>query len=289
MSTAYMASRFGNKSLAEEQRIIDDMDVRNEVARQLEAEHDASAGQFLLAKMEPDQIEALYYAAQAVVGSSYTHHAARIEAIRAYNALALYQDGMQRGEMDRGAADDLEQVSRRLIFKSSEGVEVAKATVAGAAAEASGACRKVTQCAVCVEEYSDGDELIGLVCGHVYHDPCIREWLLKHKECPLCRHDVRARADTETVEAAYDTGAVVRATVARWAWAKFPGDVGLGRWGDAADFARAHLPPGHVPEAMLQNFDSEFEPIGTSFGLSDIGTALVTCFFDLNPCKFEGM
>jgi hypothetical protein len=25
-------------------------------------------------------------------------------------------------------------------------------------------------------------------CGHVYHHECIKEWLLRHVECPLCKH-----------------------------------------------------------------------------------------------------
>ena len=45
-------------------------------------------------------------------------------------------------------------------------------------------------CTICLERLRVGDE-IGLAqnpaCCHVYHKECISEWLLHHKECPLCK------------------------------------------------------------------------------------------------------
>jgi hypothetical protein len=46
------------------------------------------------------------------------------------------------------------------------------------------------QCAICLEGLRVHEE-IGLsqneACPHVFHKACISEWLLSHKECPICR------------------------------------------------------------------------------------------------------
>ncbi len=47
-------------------------------------------------------------------------------------------------------------------------------------------------CAVCIEEYADGDGLRELPCGHRFHAACIDEWLTKQQAtCPLCKLDVK--------------------------------------------------------------------------------------------------
>ncbi|XP_062201803.1 RING-H2 finger protein ATL65-like [Phragmites australis] len=56
---------------------------------------------------------------------------------------------------------------------------------AAAAARGSGAAR---DCAVCLLEFADGDELRALpLCGHAFHADCIDVWLRAHASCPLCR------------------------------------------------------------------------------------------------------
>ncbi|MFS8016735.1 putative transcription factor C2H2 family [Helianthus anomalus] len=43
-------------------------------------------------------------------------------------------------------------------------------------------------CAICLEEYVDGDEIRVLPqCGHVFHIGCIDKWLDSHSSCPSCR------------------------------------------------------------------------------------------------------
>ncbi|KAF8692248.1 hypothetical protein HU200_039853 [Digitaria exilis] len=55
----------------------------------------------------------------------------------------------------------------------------------GAAARGSGASR---ECAVCLLEFADGDELRALpLCAHAFHADCIDVWLRAHASCPLCR------------------------------------------------------------------------------------------------------
>lgn len=43
-------------------------------------------------------------------------------------------------------------------------------------------------CSVCLDEYEEGDHLLQLTCGHVFHRPCINLWLKGHSVCPCCRY-----------------------------------------------------------------------------------------------------
>jgi hypothetical protein len=45
-------------------------------------------------------------------------------------------------------------------------------------------------CAICLNEYINGDEICfsqNKQCNHIFHRQCISEWLLTHEECPCCR------------------------------------------------------------------------------------------------------
>ncbi|KAJ1674997.1 hypothetical protein EV182_002143 [Spiromyces aspiralis] len=47
-------------------------------------------------------------------------------------------------------------------------------------------------CAVCIDDFEEGDVLRVLPCGHGFHKECIDPWLIKKSvECPLCKSDVR--------------------------------------------------------------------------------------------------
>ncbi|PHU05372.1 hypothetical protein BC332_26194 [Capsicum chinense] len=45
-------------------------------------------------------------------------------------------------------------------------------------------------CAICQSEYEDEENMGTLQCGHKYHTNCIKQWLLKKKNCPMCRASV---------------------------------------------------------------------------------------------------
>ncbi|XP_078428458.1 uncharacterized protein LOC144700794 [Wolffia australiana] len=42
-------------------------------------------------------------------------------------------------------------------------------------------------CSICQEDFLGGHELARLPCGHTYHVPCIRQWLLRKNTCPVCK------------------------------------------------------------------------------------------------------
>lgn len=48
-----------------------------------------------------------------------------------------------------------------------------------------------TQCMICLADFVDGDTLRRLPCTHVFHQPCIDEWLLhRSTSCCLCKTEV---------------------------------------------------------------------------------------------------
>ncbi|KAI3860045.1 hypothetical protein MKX03_003120 [Papaver bracteatum] len=54
-------------------------------------------------------------------------------------------------------------------------------------------------CAVCLGEYEDEDELRLLTkCRHVFHRECIDGWLESHSTCPVCRSDLNPTVSLKT-------------------------------------------------------------------------------------------
>ncbi|GFH44410.1 hypothetical protein CTEN210_00884 [Chaetoceros tenuissimus] len=55
-------------------------------------------------------------------------------------------------------------------------------------------------CSICYERYKVGDELakpkIQQCSSHVFHASCLESWLMKHVNCPLCRHVILIDEDT---------------------------------------------------------------------------------------------
>ncbi|CAM8975297.1 hypothetical protein QQ045_029038 [Rhodiola kirilowii] len=49
------------------------------------------------------------------------------------------------------------------------------------------------KCSICQEEYEPKDKLGLLICTHLYHRDCIKQWLKHKKTCPVCKSEVIAR------------------------------------------------------------------------------------------------
>ncbi|KAG7391522.1 hypothetical protein PHYPSEUDO_004592 [Phytophthora pseudosyringae] len=47
-----------------------------------------------------------------------------------------------------------------------------------------------TVCAVCRDEFEAEEEVRALPCLHFYHRECIDQWLMYHRQCPICKHVV---------------------------------------------------------------------------------------------------
>jgi hypothetical protein len=45
-----------------------------------------------------------------------------------------------------------------------------------------------SSCSICLDDFNSTTEILFLDCKHIYHAPCILEWITKDPSCPLCRN-----------------------------------------------------------------------------------------------------
>ena len=45
-------------------------------------------------------------------------------------------------------------------------------------------------CCICLEDQVIGSTAVKLPCGHIFHSPCLIEWLEKSCMCPICRYEL---------------------------------------------------------------------------------------------------
>jgi hypothetical protein len=55
-----------------------------------------------------------------------------------------------------------------------------------------------TQCSVCWDDFTLGEEVRKLVCDHFFHENCIVPWLQLHATCPVCRKSQNQTDDQVT-------------------------------------------------------------------------------------------
>jgi len=46
------------------------------------------------------------------------------------------------------------------------------------------------ECSICIDELEVGQEAMRIPCGHLYHEECVKDWLKKSNECPVCRYEL---------------------------------------------------------------------------------------------------
>ena len=49
---------------------------------------------------------------------------------------------------------------------------------------------KYSRCSICIEDFTEGEEVVLCPCKHRYHDHCIKEWLRLKNSCPLCKLNI---------------------------------------------------------------------------------------------------
>lgn len=46
-------------------------------------------------------------------------------------------------------------------------------------------------CSICYYNIKEEEQINLLPCKHIFHCDCIKEWLLKEKNCPMCKQELQ--------------------------------------------------------------------------------------------------
>uniref|UniRef100_A0A8B9QIW4 RING-type E3 ubiquitin transferase n=1 Tax=Apteryx owenii TaxID=8824 RepID=A0A8B9QIW4_APTOW len=65
--------------------------------------------------------------------------------------------------------------------------------------DSASSCSSAPVCAICLEEFSEGQELRIISCSHEFHQECVDPWLQQHHTCPLCMFNILDSVDQAAV------------------------------------------------------------------------------------------
>ncbi|NXP20514.1 RNF43 ligase, partial [Scytalopus superciliaris] len=67
--------------------------------------------------------------------------------------------------------------------------------------DSASSCSSAPVCAICLEEFTEGQELRIISCTHEFHRECVDPWLQQHHTCPLCMFNILARDSVDQATA----------------------------------------------------------------------------------------
>ncbi|RMD42944.1 hypothetical protein DV735_g2234, partial [Chaetothyriales sp. CBS 134920] len=91
----------------------------------------------------------------------------------------------------------------RVVIPSEPSTAASSSTSLAGAHPASGSADDYNElgCAICTEDFTQGEEMRVLPCNHKFHPECVDPWLLNVSgTCPLCRIDLRTPGETDEEE-----------------------------------------------------------------------------------------
>jgi len=68
-------------------------------------------------------------------------------------------------------------------------------------------------CCICLSDYSEGEQLRVLLCGHRFHCRCIKDWVAQAPTCPICKEQIEAQSVSVRVEPSLESSGEVVGSV----------------------------------------------------------------------------